>query len=350
MARGDNMSLPIRFGVGLFGMQSTRLRPAPFARLYRELVEDAVFAEELGFDSIWTTEHHFWYDGYCPAPVTSLAPLIRHTRHMQLATGMVLLPLHDPMRIAETAATVDALSDGRMVLGVALGYRDVEFDGLGLHRPHRARRMDEQIEVLMNAFSEPEVTFSGHRFCYERAGTVPRPRRTIPIWVGATSAAATARAARLGLPVMFGSTLGPEAIEKLREHYRQVAEEHGRDRDPGFSQSLTMWVGETQKEAERILPRMRYLLREQLGGWRYLKDSHGRLVGFDRPAELDEAVEKALRVCAVGTPDHVSQRIEQLVGVGLTHVVARIKFDDIDRDAFLECMQLVSKEVMPRFA
>ncbi len=344
------MTRHVPFGVGLWGMQATRLNPVPHQHLYQELITDAEYAEELGFASFWTTEHHFWYDGYCPTPQPVLAAIADRTERLRLCTGMVLLPLHDPMRIAESAATVDAMSQGRAEVGVALGYRDVEFDGLGLHRRQRPRRMDEQLEVLISAFSGKPVNFSGRHFRYQGAGLTPPPHRTpVPVWVAATSAAATARAARLGLPVMFGSTLSAEAVARLVEHYRVVAAEHGQDPNPGFTQSLTMWISDSPRRAQDIVPRLRYLLREQLGGWRYLKDADGQLVGFDRPADLDRAVESALDVCVVGDPDQGAAAIETLLAAGLTEIVCRVKFDGTDRDASLECFRLIAEEIMPRF-
>jgi alkanesulfonate monooxygenase SsuD/methylene tetrahydromethanopterin reductase-like flavin-dependent oxidoreductase (luciferase family) len=242
------------------------------------------------------------------------------------------------------------MSGGRVRLGVALGYRDVEFDGFDLARPERARRMDEQLEVLTRALREPQVSYKGDHYAYDGAGLTPPPvQRPIPIWVGATSAAATARAARFGLPVMFGSTLPRDAVARLVEHYRAVAAEHGTDPNPGFTQSATMWVAETHEAAQEIVPRVRYLLREQLGGWRYLKNAAGELVGFDRPEELDRAVAQALDVCIVGDPDEASERVADLIAAGLTEFVARIKFDGVDRDAFLRCYRLLAREVLPRF-
>src|SRR4051794_37566204 len=104
------------FWHGVYGMQSPRVYPRSWAHLYEEVIEHAIFAEELGYDSFWLTEHHFWYDGYCPSLYPVLAAIARRTSRIGLGTGCSLLGLHDPLREAEDAAAVDVISNGRVIL------------------------------------------------------------------------------------------------------------------------------------------------------------------------------------------------------------------------------------------
>src|SRR4051794_23485931 len=128
---GDGLS---HLGVGLWTMQSTATAPANLTALYRSFAEDALLAERLGFQSVWTAEHRGWYDGWCPAPMHALAVAAAHTETVRLGTAMLLLPQHDPVRFARAISTLDRLSGGRVDVGAGLGHRDAEYDSLGLRR------------------------------------------------------------------------------------------------------------------------------------------------------------------------------------------------------------------------
>ena len=104
----------------------------PWQRLYRETLEQAVYAEELGFDSIWLSEHHFSDEGYLPCLPAVLGALAARTKRVRLGTAVLLAPLQHPLRLAEDLAVVDQLCAGRLDVGVAPGYKPTEFATLGV--------------------------------------------------------------------------------------------------------------------------------------------------------------------------------------------------------------------------
>jgi len=167
----------VEVGVGLWTMQSTRAHPVQATAAYRRVVEDARRAESLGLASLWTAEHHAWYDGWCPRLMEALAPVAAATERVRLGTAILVAPLHDPRRLAADAAALHRLSGGRLVLGVGQGHRDAEFDLFGLARPARARLLDAALDQL------------------EAAGPT--------ILLGGMSEAAVARAARRGHGLFF---------------------------------------------------------------------------------------------------------------------------------------------------
>jgi probable F420-dependent oxidoreductase len=173
-------------------------QPAP--RLYAELLEQIVYAERLGFDAVWLPEHHFVEDGYTPSPLTLAAAIAARTARLRIGTWVLLLPLHHPLRVAEDAGTVDILSNGRLDLGLGLGYRREEFAALGVDRRQRGRLMDEGVALLRRAWTEERVTFAGRCYAVEDLPVTPRPvqRPHPPLWLAARSAAAARRAARFG--------------------------------------------------------------------------------------------------------------------------------------------------------
>jgi alkanesulfonate monooxygenase SsuD/methylene tetrahydromethanopterin reductase-like flavin-dependent oxidoreductase (luciferase family) len=162
--------------------------PSARTARWRGIVEQVGWAETLGFGSVWVSEHHFVDDDYASSTLVLLAALAAATERMWLGTNVLVLPLHDPVRLAEDALTVDALSGGRLRLGMGLGYREADFTTFGVPMRTRRRRFEDHWEVLRRAGrgeGDPAVA--------------PRPVRAggPELWIGALSPAAIARAARL---------------------------------------------------------------------------------------------------------------------------------------------------------
>lgn len=138
----------MRFGIGYYSLQSPPHNPIPHKQLYAEMLEQVSAAEELGFESAWLTEHHFIADGYCPSLLVTAAAIAARTKRIRIGTGVLLLPLHNPIKLAEDASVVDIVSEARLILGLGLGYRQEEFDGFGVSLRDRKGRMEEGIEIL----------------------------------------------------------------------------------------------------------------------------------------------------------------------------------------------------------
>jgi alkanesulfonate monooxygenase SsuD/methylene tetrahydromethanopterin reductase-like flavin-dependent oxidoreductase (luciferase family) len=134
-----------------------------FERLYAETLDQIVWAESLGIDSVWLSEHHFCDDGYTPSPLVLAAAIGARTSRLRIGTNLLLLPLHDPLRVAEDAATLAVLTEGRFRLGVGLGYRDVEYEAFGRSIRQRPSLLEEGIEIVRRAWSGDPISFSGRR-------------------------------------------------------------------------------------------------------------------------------------------------------------------------------------------
>lgn len=334
-------------GIGLWGMQSTRSAPISHPTLYRRLAEDAQVAEELGYESLWLTEHRFWYDGYLPSLLTAGGYIAGATTRLRVGTGCLLLPQHDPIRIAQGVATLDQVSHGRFDFGVALGYRDQEFDGLGLHRRSRAKRMDHALDVLVAAAKGEPVSPGG-------PVVAPTPLQDpLPIWVAAVSDNAVKRAARRGLNILLSDAHDDRRAGELVELYYSTAEESGVDSSNARIGILRyVWVDESAANAEaQIIPRLRGFLLEQLGGWRYLSDENGNSLGFEQPEKLRTAAEGVVRNNAsVGTPDTVIRKLKALESVGVNFVIARSHLISQTPAELHRAMELLATEVAPAVA
>ncbi|MDQ3946187.1 MAG: LLM class flavin-dependent oxidoreductase [Actinomycetota bacterium] len=185
-----------------FGLAYDFRNPEPWRKpteaLYQEVLDQIVWAEGLGFRSVWLTEHHFCDDGYTPSPLTIAAAIGARTQHMHIGTNLLVLPLHDPIRIAEDAATVSILTGGRFRLGVGQGYHESEFEGFGRKIRNRPSLLEEGVEVIRRAWSGDMVNFSGKRVRVEDVRITPVPESPLPLLVGALADPAIERAARIG--------------------------------------------------------------------------------------------------------------------------------------------------------
>lgn len=168
-----------------------------FEQFYASRLDQIAAAEGLGFDSAWLTEHHFCDDGYTPSPLVIAAAIAARTRNMHIGTNLMLLPLHDPVRMAEDCATVSLLSGGRFDLGVGIGYRQLEFDQFGRQLSHRPSLVEEGIEVIRRSWSGKPVNFSGKRFTVGDLSVTPAPVHAPKILLGGMAPPAIDRAARI---------------------------------------------------------------------------------------------------------------------------------------------------------
>lgn len=204
-ASDSPLQLP-RFGL-YYDFRNPAFAGRSFARLYAETLEQAAWAErELGFGSAWISEHHLAVDGYTPSPLALAAALAMKTERMTLGTSIVILPLQHPIRLAEDALTVHAISGGRFKLGVGLGYRAVEFAGFDIPIGERRGRLEEGLAILRAAFNGETFTHRGRHFDLGEITITPRPDATggPELWIGGFTPPAIRRGAQLGDGMLVG--------------------------------------------------------------------------------------------------------------------------------------------------
>src|SRR2546426_8682116 len=178
--------MAVHIGIGLFTAQVPPGSGRTFTQEYREITDLVRLAETLGFESAWVSEHHGSGDGYMPSLLPTLAAFASATEHIKLGTGVVLTPFHNPLRLAEDAATVDQISCGRLILGLGLGWREEEFRMFGQQPAERVRRTIDTVEVLRRAWTGERFSYEGKAYSYDRVKITPRPAQEpgVPIYLG----------------------------------------------------------------------------------------------------------------------------------------------------------------------
>jgi len=186
----------VRFGLW-YDFRSPPQWGIPFGQLYRENLEQIRWAETLGYGSVWLSEHHFAEDGYLPSLTVMAGAILGRTREMLVGTAALLLPLHNPVRVAEDAAVLSLLSGGRFVLGVAMGYVEEEFHGFGIPRRNRPSLLEVGVQVIRRAWKGQALGFTGRRYRFPGVVVTPAPEREPLLATAALQEPGIRRAARL---------------------------------------------------------------------------------------------------------------------------------------------------------
>ena len=171
-------------------------RPA----LSRDSRSDRVGREHNGFDDVWLSEHHFIDDGYLPSILPVAAAIAARTKRIRIASGVLLLPFHNPVRLAEDIAVVDVISGGRFEFGVGIGFKLEEFESFGVPFKERGARANASLEIIRRVLVGERVTLKSAFFDFKNVKVTPEPiqKPHPPIWLGGFTQAALRRAVRYG--------------------------------------------------------------------------------------------------------------------------------------------------------
>jgi alkanesulfonate monooxygenase SsuD/methylene tetrahydromethanopterin reductase-like flavin-dependent oxidoreductase (luciferase family) len=193
------MAPRVRFGVA-YDFRNPVSSGMTTSRVYGEILDQIVAADEWGYDAVWLSEHHFLEDGYLPAWVPVAGAVAARTRNIRIGTYVAVLPLQHPVRLAEEVAVLDNLSNGRFDLGLGMGYATHEFKAFAVPMNERVSLMEEGIQVLQLAWAGEPFSFRGQRWSFEDLLVTPAPVQPggPPLWLAAMTAAGARRAARFG--------------------------------------------------------------------------------------------------------------------------------------------------------
>jgi probable F420-dependent oxidoreductase len=338
--------MAFKLGVGLFTGQIPATSQRTFHQDYGDAVELARLTEEQELDSAWVSEHHFSSDGYLPSLLPLLAAFAAVTDRIELGTGVVLAPFHDPIRLAEDFAVVDQIAGGRVIAGFGIGWRTEEFRAFGVDVSTRVGRMQELVEIVRRAWTEDRFDHAGRYHTYSGMSVTPKPARVPPILVGGFADAAIKRAGRIG-DGYIASRGQPERVERAFEMAAEERRKAGKEGPPIVGVLQNAFVTD---DPTRDWPLVRDGISHQLGvyaGWNAGTDVPGRPLEVMSPEESD-----IRRTTAFGTPDEVTDSLAALTGIlgryQESHLVLRFHYPGMPAEPAARSIELFAREVAPR--
>lgn len=327
---------------GLFGgPQAPRFADGDPARGFWEYVETSVEAERLGFHSTFLVEHHFSGSGQVSAPLDLLHWVAARTTSIRVGTAVLVLPWHDPVLLAERAATLDLLSGGRLDFGVGKGYRHSEFVGFRVAPEEAQARFDESLAVILKSWSYDEpFSHAGRFWSYQdivvEPPTVQKPHP--PVWIAAASPESVRRVAALDANLLLDQFASVEEIGDRIALFADECEAHDRTFDPmDIAVARNIYVARDTDEASAALARQARIhdrmIERSLGpDWA----GHSHILAYaDKPQGTEAAA-------LFGRPQEIIAELHALREVGVRYVL--VSGGDVGPS-----LQRFAAEVMPAF-
>jgi alkanesulfonate monooxygenase SsuD/methylene tetrahydromethanopterin reductase-like flavin-dependent oxidoreductase (luciferase family) len=345
------MTPEITFGFGMITAQHDPRDARTDTEIYTDVIDLCVLAEELGYDAVWLSEHHFVDDGYMSSLLPVAAAIAARTTDIRIATGIIVAPLHDPLRLAEDAATVDVISGGRLVLGIGAGYRDEEFAGLGRDKTGLGATLDRTISTLRDAWDPAGRARGGPDTAPVSVTPKPAQAGGPPVWLGARTKAGIRRTAQRADGLLAARVTPDELGDQVALLHVEMAA-CGRtvgEVSVGVHCPVLAWPGGTAWEV--LETHLHY------SEWKY-KDM-GRQPYGERtpdagpgvPPQLSDETREILRAGAiVGTPEQVAESViafARSVGDAPFQFIPRLYWPGMDPEIQREALRVFAEDVVP---
>lgn len=311
----------------------------------RDAVTQSVLADELGYDSVFMTEHHFSRHGIVPDNLSMLAFIAAQTKQIRLGTAVSVLPLHDPVRLAESVALVDMLSNGRFEFGIGRGYQWGEFDGFGKSLDERVARFDEAIGVILRTWNSPEpFTHAGQYWQYRNVQPQPQPLQKPhpPIWMATVSDDGFDLCVEHDWGVMLPQAVPIETVAHWVTAYRAAFARQGKPFDP----------------KKLILARGLHLGEDDTSAWAEAGPAYEEFLALARkvaespdgnasPMPFDvSSIRASALICG---PETCIEKLQAVRELGIEYVIFFSNMGGLAHSLVMESLSRFAKLVMPQF-
>jgi alkanesulfonate monooxygenase SsuD/methylene tetrahydromethanopterin reductase-like flavin-dependent oxidoreductase (luciferase family) len=352
-----------------FGWLTLGHSPSPeedFLAISQQL-EQACFAEKVGFDSVWLTEHNFTGESVYNDPIPFASALAMRTQRVRIGFAVIQMPLREPVRLATQLALLDNLCKGRLDVGVGRGtiFNEYEFIGYGLRSEDSRERMQEGLDVLRMAWSGRPVEHHGKYFDTVFPALRPRPyqRPHPPIWYSAVAPNSFEACGRRGVPIMTLRLSIPQLRERLGLYEQglsdsclSAAQQQERRRDAAVWRHV--YVADSNARAEEELSAALLAGRHHMNHARatfnptdFAVDPNLLNPWSNGAVPDDEALAFFLSGSALyGTPDRVRGQLEELRDAGVHHILGQMSFGYMSHENIMSSMALFGDKVIPKFA
>lgn len=320
-----------------------------WGRLFNEGLEQIQLAEEMGYDFVLIAEHHFSNYGNSPAPLLQAAHIAQATSRIKIATGVLVLPIWQPLRLAEEVAVLDHLSDGRFICGVGRGYQPHELDRFGVSVEESRTRFDETLDVMIKAWTEnTSFTYEGEYINVDVPTVVwPKPRQQPhpPLWLAGTSDDSIRVAAERDMALFTTGFRGPEgmlgATALWAQHRRALAKPL--DRFELGLQALSL-VADSDADARANLHRPRWQMRANRS-----LNSSTVVDGLVQPVPVEGEADddQFFQGLFYGSPDTVRAKFAAMAEAGVTMVSQWMMLGGIQHEKVMRSIRLTGEEIIP---
>jgi alkanesulfonate monooxygenase SsuD/methylene tetrahydromethanopterin reductase-like flavin-dependent oxidoreductase (luciferase family) len=303
-----------------------------------EGVEQTELIRDLGYDMLFS-HHHYLANLQTPQPVPILAHLVPYSGDMRLGIGVYIATLEHPVQLAETFATLDQISGGRVIFGVGVGYRDDEFATFGIDFKTRLSRFYETLDVVERLWTGEQVTFHGKHFHIDdqSISLVPRQRPGPPIWIGANGPKTIRRAAQAGYVWLASPNVKFRWSNGNLASFKEGLEEAGID-PAGREYPIVreLYIGDTDEAARAELDQ-------------YIGNEYKAFSVYDEIYDTyyEEMWQKAF---LIGSPETVAAKLDILAEGGWNSFVFRCSWPGMPHEMTMRTIQRFADEVMPRYA
>lgn len=319
-------------------------------RLYADMLEQAVLADTLGFESVTLTEHHIINILMLPAPLQFAVKIASATKSINIMTAVAVLPIHDMRTYAGELVVADILTEGRLLLGVGRGAWKFEMDRLGVPLEESREKFDESLNVLMALLSEEEVSWDGKYYQFEPMTIMPRPVRAggPPMMIGAVTPEAIYHSTKRGFHIQTTPLSGDHQrmLDQVDAFHRGRAEAGEKGEGLTLSMSRVGFLAhdEADKKAKILAADDYYSRFDNLYSGQGLVDA-----GMIRPLPRNQTAEELGESLLVCTASEMVDKLGPYAEAGVDRMVFNINFGASQADT-LESIHQIAEEVMPHFA
>lgn len=327
------MTRKLTFGY-LFDFRNPEQWHRPWEKLYAEIINVAVWTEQAGFGAAWVPEHHLAKDGYLPSPLVAVPAIAARTKRIKLGTWIALAPLYHPTRFASDCAVLDIISNGRLEIGLGIGYRTEEYAAMGVDFTKRGRLFDEWLEVVTRLWAGETLDYAGQHYQLDGVKIMPpAPRGRIPLYIGGFAPKAIERVLTYGdgyVGVPEGAAI---YMEKLRQQGKDPHE--GKVRIGDF---FTVVADDPEQAIEELAP---YFL--------HVTNSYAEWGGEGMEAMTLEEIKTNGKLKIMTPDDAIAMYREMQSQMPLDHVSMMMP-PGIPAERFVHYAQLFADKVLPAFA
>jgi len=336
---------------GIFNLMGSRDAEKPTAAVFGEVAEQTRLADELGYSIAWFAEHHFSNYCLCASPLMMVAHCAGTTKHIRLGTAVVVLPLYNPARLAAEVATADALSNGRLMLGIGAGYQPYEFERFGVDIKQNLEMTNEFCDILDLAFSKDFFTYEGKHYQMPQthipARTVQKP---LPIYVAGHTQAMFRAAARHGYRVLTSGRVGGAKL--LAGQYADIVEAFAAENVPVERAHITVnrfaHITGSREEGMRFAENARYQTRLASSLRRRQEVMRGKVL-VDVPFPDEPPLETIYNDLLIGDAETVAEKlVGEIRAAKPVHICFSFKVGDTPHKAAMRSMELMMTDVKPK--